>query len=369
MDETISQIPFIPGLDLGERFFHQAVKPILETHYPNLDYSAGRLGYGSEVLGFDTPQSRDHEWGPRLTLFLSERDYLAHHEQINQLLRHELPLEIEHYPTHFGRSEGGERVIEAIENGPVDHYVEIVTVRRFFIDYLNYDPASEPQPKDWLIFPEQRLRTIASGRVFCDGLGQLEVIRSRLRYYPHDLWLYLLACQWRKIGQLEAFVGRCGNVGDDLGSRLVAAELVYQIMKLCFLMERQYAPYSKWFGTAFAQLDCAGRLTATLAAVLEARDWKERERCLSAAYEQVARIHNELQLTPPQTTRVSNFHSRPYLVIHADNFANALREAISSPEVRALPAHIGAVDQFVDSTDLLEDPDRLSQLGVIHQTK
>lgn len=31
-------------------------------------------------------------------------------------------------------------------------------------------------------------------------------------------------------------------------------------MRLCFLMEKQYAPYPKWFGTAFAQLDCAERL-------------------------------------------------------------------------------------------------------------
>ncbi len=368
MNET-SQIPFVKGLDLSELFFHQAVKPILMARYPSLDYSAARLDYGSDVLGFDTPQSRDHEWGPRLTLFLSETDYPTYHDQINQLLRHELPPEIQNYPTHFGRSEGGEQVIEAIESGPVNHYVEIATIQSFFVDYLNYDPAFEPQVLDWLTFPEQRLRTIAGGRVFFDGLGQLETIRSRLSYYPRDLWLYLLASQWRQIAQLEAFMGRCGDVGDELGSQLVAASLVRHVMKLCFLMERQYAPYSKWFGTAFAQLGCAGRLAPILAGALEAGDWKERERFLSAAYEQVAQIHNVLQLTPPQPARVSNFHSRPSLVIHADNFVEALREAIASSQVRGLPAHLGAVDQFVDSADLLEYPDRLSRLKVMYHAE
>lgn len=55
---------FIEGLKLSEIFFFEAVQPILTTHFPGLPYSAARLDYGSEVLGFDTPQSRDHHWGP-----------------------------------------------------------------------------------------------------------------------------------------------------------------------------------------------------------------------------------------------------------------------------------------------------------------
>ena len=37
--------------------------------------------------------------------------------------------------------------------------------------------------------------------------------------------------------------------GDELGSQVVAARLVREIMKLAFLMEKKYAPYSKWLGT------------------------------------------------------------------------------------------------------------------------
>ena len=45
----------------------------------------------------------------------------------------------------------------------------------------------------------------------------------------------------------------------------------------------------------------------------------------------------------------------------------ALRAAIGSEEVRALPAHLGSVDQFVDSTDVLSNPTRFKQLKVMFE--
>src|SRR5438132_9027527 len=100
---VVQQLPdFIPGRLLGERFFIRAVAPILEGYFPTLRYAAGRLGTGSEVLGFDNPQSRDHDWGPQVTLFVDEAqfsgDLQAH---IRGVMAHELPFEIDGYPTHF----------------------------------------------------------------------------------------------------------------------------------------------------------------------------------------------------------------------------------------------------------------------------
>ena len=146
-------------------------------------------------------------------------------------------------------------------------------------------------------------------------------------------------------------MGRCGQAGDDLGSRVVAARLVRDLMRLCFLQERRYAPYSKWLGSAFARLDCAPAMTPALTAALAADTWVERQAHLTLAYEQVARQHNALGLTAPLPTAVSPFHNRPFLIIQADAFAAALRAAITDPAVLALPPHLGGYDQFVDSTD------------------
>jgi hypothetical protein len=350
---------FIKGLELCELFYREAVKPILAKHFPDLTYSAALMGSGSEVLSFDTPQSMDHDWGPRLMLFLGEPDHETYHDGINQTLRQELPGEIHGYPTNFRHHRDGTTVMAATDSGPVNHRVVFLTVRRFFNDVLNFNPTGNIRAIDWVSVPENRLLMLTSGHVFHDGLGQLEPIRARLCYYPDDVWLYLLAAQWRRIAQEEAFMGRCGQVGDDLGSRLVAARLVRDLMRLCFLVERRCAPYIKWFGSAFARLDCASDLVPIFTRVLEANSWEERQTYLTTAYEFVAKMHNSLGITEPLTTEVSQYHSRSFLVIHADRFVGIIRAAIKSEKVRALPEHLGSIDQFIDSTDAERYLDRL----------
>ena len=317
------------------------------------------MGLGSEVLGYDTAQSMDHDWGPRLMLFLTPADHERHSDEIDRALREEIPFEVLGYPTNFGRHEDGTAPMVPTDSRPINHGVMLLTVECFFPYVLNFDPTGDIRAVDWLSVPENHLLMVTAGRVFHDGLGQLEPIRAKLCYYPHDVWLYLLATQWRRIGQEEAFMGRCGQVGDELGSRLVVARLVRDLMRLCFLMERRYAPFIKWLGTAFAQLDCAGALSPVLTRVLEASSWHQREEHLTTAYEFVARMHNDLGITDPLPTRVSPYFNRPFLVIHADSFADAIRARIISDEVQGLPEHLGSVDQFVDSTDALDHLDRI----------
>ena len=51
MEEKIIMAEFIKGLELSESFFLEIAKPILDVHFPDLKYSAGLIGYGSDVLG------------------------------------------------------------------------------------------------------------------------------------------------------------------------------------------------------------------------------------------------------------------------------------------------------------------------------
>jgi hypothetical protein len=130
-------------------------------------------------------------------------------------------------------------------------------------------------------------------------------------------------------------------------------------MRLCFLMKRRYAPYIKWFGSAFARLDCASDLVPIFTRVLEANSWEERQTHLTTAYEFVAKMHNTLGITKPLKTEVSQYHSRPFLVVHADIFVGAIRAVIKSEKVRVLPEPLGSIDQFIDSTDAERYLDRL----------
>jgi hypothetical protein len=353
---------FMKGLDLSQVFYEEAVKPLLESEFPNLVYSAGHLGSGSDVLGFDTEQSMDHDWGPKLLIFLGERNYEKYHESLDTFLGHNLPTEIRGFPINFGYHDDRTIVMQLSDDRPLNHGVAIVTIRDFFERYLTVNPLEKMNSIDWVALPEQRLRSIVSGRVFNDGLGQLQSILEKLSYYPNDVWLYLLSTQWQRIAQEEPFMGRCGQVGDELGSRVVGSRLVYDIMKLCFLMEKQYAPYIKWFGMAFSQLKSAGILTPILERVFEATSWEDRQEHLVRAYEIVAGMHNDLGITEPMKAKVSNFHNRPFLVIGADDFADAIYETIQDEEVLSLPKFLGGVDQFVNSTDVLSKPKRYPKL-------
>lgn len=239
---------------------------------------------------------------------------------------------------------------------PPRQRVEVHTARRFFAAYLGFDPTADLGPDKWLTTPEQTLLELTAGAVYHDDLGELTALRARLAYYPRDVWLYRMAAQWQRVAQQEAFMGRAGDVGDEIGSALVATGIVRDLMRLCFSMERRYAPYSKWFGTAFAQLRCAPALTPILRGVLLAAQWHERETRLAEAYAAVVALHNALEITAPIEATVSRYYDRPYLVIHADHLAGALRAAIEDPALRALPLY-GGVDQLSDSTDFLGPAD------------
>ena len=351
---------FIAGLRLSAEFFQEAVAPILATNFRGVPYSAALIGSGSEVLGFDTEMSSDHHWGPRVMLFLREADHARYHTALHRSLSDQLPRTFHGYPTNFtppNPEDSGTQLLQAADTGPINHRVDILTARGFWLDYLNFDIDLEIETVDWLTFPEQRLRSLVSGAVFHDEIG-LQAVRDRFAYYPHEVWLYLLAAGWTRLGQEEHLMGRAGYAGDEMGAALIGARLARDVMRLCFLMERQYAPYSKWFGTAFRQLSHAASLAPVLQRALSAGSWQEREEHLSRAYEYLAVWHNELGITEMLPEKTTLFFGRPFRVIWGGKFSDAICARITDPAVRYLTRFplIGSIDQFSDNADLLSDP-------------
>jgi len=352
---------FVPGLRLARLFYFEAVEPVLNASFPQLDFSAALIGSGSEVLGFDTQMSTDHHWGPRVMLFLREDTDNHSLKAVDEALRSELPVRFHGYSTNFtlpDPADNNVQLLQDADSGPINHRVELLTIRGFFLDYLNFDIEESIQPADWLTFPEQKLLTITAGEVFHDGIG-LQPVRDLFNYYPNDVWLYLLASGWNRIGQEEHLMGRAGIVGDEIGSALIGARLVRDAMRLCFLMEKRYAPYAKWFGKAFDRLRCAEELSPTLRKVLLAESWLEREQYLARTYEYLAEMHNKLGITEPLPASATNFFGRPFRVIDAGRrFAETIRARITDPAVKKLTDRrslIGSIDQFSDSTDMVSD--------------
>ena len=345
---------FIPGLKLSELFYTEAAKPILERLFPHVSHSAALLGWGSEVLGYDDIQSSDHHWGPRFILFLSPEHDEKYKNDIAEALKQNLPHRFRGYSTSFGEPDQvGVRLPQEIEDGPVNHMIHIETIENFFGWYLGCNPHQSLTAADWLTFSEHKLLAVTSGKVFHDGLGELEAVRRKFHYYPRDVWLYQLAAQWIVIFEEREFVSRSGHVGDELGSMIIADRQVHRLMRLCFLMERKYAPYSKWFGTAFSNLACAQELSPIFREVLLSTTWKDREKHLSTAFVVIARLHNQLEITRPIPEKVSNYGGRPYLVFEAPDLVRDILTGITDEEVKSLKHLLGSVNQAFGSSDQL----------------
>ena len=327
---------FVPGLELARGFYVDVVAPLVA----DVRHSAALLGSGSDVLGFDTPRSTDHGWGPRLQLFVESADAAA----LDARLEDDLPEEYCGWPVRFGW-----------DDHPVTKRVEVIELGRWLQERLGFDPHAGLSYRDWLATPQQLLLEVTAGSVFHDGLGSLEPLRESLRWYPDEVWLWLIAAQWRRIDQEEPFVGRTAEVDDDLGSRVLTARLVRDLMRLAFLLERHYAPYGKWLGTAFRRLDAFGAVGPALAAALAASSYGTREAALVDAVEELARRHNALGLTEEVDPSVRLFHSRPFRVLGSGRFVDACLARITDPWLRSLPL-VGAIDQFVDTTDVLSKP-------------
>ncbi|QDO88141.1 DUF4037 domain-containing protein [Ornithinimicrobium ciconiae] len=315
---------FVPGAVLSRRLYEEVVQPILSARFPNLPHSAALLGRGSEVLGFDDEISTDHDWKPRALIFLAEDDEARRGAQVREALQGDLPL--------------------TFAGCPIDY--EVHTVRGYVRQQLELDLDRDLAPRDWLTLPEHGLRMFTAGVVFPDEVG-LQSARDRLAYYPHDVWLYLLITGWWRVHPEMNLVGRAGAAGDELGSALIGARLVGDLMRLPFLMERQYAPYSKWFGTAFSRLGCGPELTPVLQNVSRAQSWQDREAALMTAYEMLILMHNSLGLTAPVGTEVVHLWNRPFKVAWAaipDLLLPLLRDPAVVPIAQRWP--VGPVDQF-----------------------
>jgi hypothetical protein len=329
------------GLEVANSYYSEVVRPLLDRRWPDLPHAAARLGSGSDVLGLDDEMSRDHDWGLRLNLLVdaSMVDAVAGH------LRDVLPSEHRGLPVRFGVSWDSRHV----------HRVQVDDPSAFLLSRLGVDPLDGLNVADWLALSSQSVLEVTAGRVFADTDGRLTASRGMLAWYPHDIWLYVLAAQWRRIAQDLHVLGRVAQRGDEVGERLLIARMVQSTMRLGFLLERRWAPYPKWFGLTFAQLPTAGRILESLSESLSGSDSTRRRSLLVDALEHMNAIQGAVGL-PTAAAVVEPFWDRPYPGV-TDATVETLLDAVTDAHLRARGATvIGSFDQWCDNVDVLTSP-------------
>jgi len=331
--------PFVTGLDLAESFYREVVRPLI-----GVAHTACLIGEGSEVLGFDTERSTDHEWGPRVQVFVEPGDV----EAVRARITAGLPEQHRGYPTRWF----------SLATGQVDDHVEVDTVDGWLGRRLPTIPTGLPDAADWLTTPQQHLLQLTRGRVFGDELGGLTRLRERYAWYPRDVWRWIVAAQWRLIGTTEPLLGRVVETGDERGARLLTGRLCRLIMEMVHLQERAYWPYDKWFGHSFAGLASARTLGPLLGAALDETPSLRADAPIHRALLELAERHNDLGLSEPVVPAVTDFAvhindaMRPYPVLTSDRLVESTVDAITDVALKEFPL-VGSVDQLTHADDLL----------------
>jgi hypothetical protein len=260
---------FVAGKELS-RELAAIVEPVLRELVPRTPLALAFIGAGSDVLGYDTARSMDHDWGPRLTIVVAEDERAAVSRRISESIDLLLPPVVSGFPTRFSRHPDDTLFPDP---GGTGHRLDVTSVPRIVQASLLVDAPESIRDSVWLSTPMQALLELTAGEVFSDDMGDLSRLRTQLSFFPDPVWRYQLSALWMRIGQIQPFIGRTGEAGDQAGSAVITAGIARDLMRIVLLQSREYAPYAKWLGTAFAHTRVGREVHPYLSRALAATDW------------------------------------------------------------------------------------------------
>jgi hypothetical protein len=140
----------MPGLELSRRYFHEAVEPVLAAAFPGLRYGAALIGPGSEVQGFDDAMSTDHNWGPRVLLFLAANDMAALGGEVGARLEAALADDFLGWPTRIEIDDPTAHDAGGHGRRPASLRIEIHALAQWVHGWLGMDAGRDPDWRAWL---------------------------------------------------------------------------------------------------------------------------------------------------------------------------------------------------------------------------
>ena len=237
--------PDITGLELSQQYWEKYGRPLLRQKYPQYAgrIAAGLVGHGSECYGFDDRYSRDHDFGPRFCLWLTDDDYAEIGSQLQE--------DYDSLPKRFmGYS------LEASASTPCSQGEHrrsgVFRIGDFFesITGLRHAPGGD-EPLLWLNMDEATLAAATNGKVFADPLGAFSSSRQGFKNMPDDVRLALISQRAGMISQSGQYnFPRMSARGDPAAAMLCIFQFAEAVTSLVFLINNPltvgYAPYYKW---------------------------------------------------------------------------------------------------------------------------
>ena len=247
------------GLDLARQLYEESVRGMIASEFPAWEgrIAVGLAGPGSECFGFDDEISRDHDFAPRLCLWLTAEDA----SEIGGQLQKRYEELTAHLPAVTAQARDRSGVI------PIPDFY-----RRF-----TGCPGAPEGALYWLRVADHYFAAATNGAVFRDELGAFTAVREALlRHYPPDVMRKKLAARLFAMGQAGQYnYPRCARRGDAVAMALALDEFLRAALQAVYLLNGVYAPFYKWLYRGAEDLP---RLGGTVRAVKELLLRPEAER-------------------------------------------------------------------------------------------
>lgn len=241
------------GLELAEKYYHEIVGPAFREKFPGLydQMAFGLVGPGSECYGYDDEISRDHDWGPKVCIWIPEGLFRERGEEL-QSVYNSLPGEC------CGFKGVNRRDLALRRDG-------VISTKSF---YENYSGMGRPPNNNlqWLHQQDDQLAQCTNGKVFLDNLGEFSAFRrALLAYYPRDVWLKKIVSRCVMISQYGQYnLRRAQRRRDAPGEHYCWAMCTAEAAALAFLLKKKYRPFYKWQFKGLEELGDLGRQLITL---------------------------------------------------------------------------------------------------------
>jgi hypothetical protein len=232
------------GLALSKELFELHGRKLLEEFNLLGRASVGCFGGTSQNAYLDDALSRDHVWGPYLTLLLTEKDWQEHHVALEEAFQ-QMPNEV-----------NGQRWIGY--HGPEPRKTGVWEMQAFLRLLTGFEAKPETD-REWLEYISrvnflgrrwtERLFDAGQGELFHDPNKQFtQVWRHWTAYVPPDIHKALLARALFRVWNAgpEYNLRRTLARGDKLAFSLALNQFVNETLELAFCWNEQFVPQFKW---------------------------------------------------------------------------------------------------------------------------
>lgn len=243
------------GMELAKDFYDNYGAAMLHEKFP--DYEAkiavGKAGAGSECFGYDDGLSRDHDFGPGFCMWLTDEDFDAIGERLNQEYQALYQEYItEGYRKHYPYLPNVASIVQA---KGAENRTGARKIHDFYEEHTGFPEGPETE-SEWLMAEEAGLAASVNGEVFRDDAGIFTGIRNRLKkYYPERVRLLKIAQNTTMLGQAAQYnLSRCLERGDMVSAALERDQAVRCALHLVYLLNGTFAPHDKWMRTGIKNL-------------------------------------------------------------------------------------------------------------------